>query len=125
MEMPVYLFTGLLESGKTTLIHEVVNEEEDFLEPGTTLLIKCEEGEATYSDEFLSSNNIVLIEVDEQEQLNSAFWQKCEAEYTPAQIMIEYNGEFPKTYEEIKTLKGKSIAFMMDPGTVVQLLGKK
>ena len=27
--------------------------------------------------------------------------------------------------EKIKTLKGKSIAFMMDPGTVVQLLGKK
>ena len=29
METPVYVFTGLLESGKTTLIHEVV-EEEDF-----------------------------------------------------------------------------------------------
>ena len=27
--------------------------------------------------------------------------------------------------EKIKTLKGKSIAFMMEPGTVVQLLGKK
>ena len=35
MEIPVYLFTGLLESGKTTLIHEVAAEE-GFLEPGRT-----------------------------------------------------------------------------------------
>ena len=27
MEIPVYLFTGLLESGKTTLIQEVVGGE--------------------------------------------------------------------------------------------------
>ena len=27
--------------------------------------------------------------------------------------------------EKLNTLKGKSIAFMMDPGTVVQLLGKR
>ncbi len=91
MEMPVYLFTGLLESGKTTLIHEVVTEE-DFLEPGTTLLIKCEEGEASFSEEFLSSNNIVMIEVKTEEELNAQFWKKCEREYKPTQIMIEYNG---------------------------------
>ena len=41
MEIPVYLFTGLLESGKTTLIHEVAAEE-GFLEPGRTLLIRTE-----------------------------------------------------------------------------------
>ena len=44
METPVYVFTGLLESGKTTLIYEVAGEE-DFLEPGTTVLVQCEEGE--------------------------------------------------------------------------------
>lgn len=35
--MPVYLFTGLFESGKTTLIYEVA-EGDRFLEPGETLL---------------------------------------------------------------------------------------
>ena len=49
MEIPVYLFTGLLESGKTTLIHEVASEE-GFLEPGRTLLIRTEEGEEDFPD---------------------------------------------------------------------------
>ena len=44
MERPVYLFTGLLDSGKSTLIHEVAGEE-GFLEPGLTILVRCEEGE--------------------------------------------------------------------------------
>ena len=87
MEIPVYLFTGLLESGKTTLIHEVAGEE-DFLEPGTTLLIQCEEGEASYSQEFLEKHDMVLIKIDEQAQLNREFWEQCEMDYAPAQIMI-------------------------------------
>ncbi len=36
-----------------------------------------------------------------------------------------YLSDGERDCEKIKTLKGKSIAFMMDPGTVVQLLGKK
>ena len=52
MEIPVYLFTGLLESGKTTLIQEVVGEE-GFLDPGNTVLVQCEEGETGFSEEFL------------------------------------------------------------------------
>lgn len=91
MEIPVYLFTGLLESGKTTLIHEVAGEE-DFLEPGTTLLIQCEEGENSYSQEFLEKYEMVLIKIENQEDLNREFWEQCELDYSPAQIMIEYNG---------------------------------
>ena len=61
MEIPVYLFTGLLESGKTTLIQEVAGEE-DFLEPGTTVLVQCEEGEESFSEAFLKEYRIVLLE---------------------------------------------------------------
>ena len=57
MEIPVYLFTGLLESGKTTLIHEVAAEE-GFLEPGRTLLIRTEEGEEDFSEAFLKKYNM-------------------------------------------------------------------
>lgn len=38
MDIPVYLFTGLLDSGKTTFIKEVINEE-SFLEPGATAML--------------------------------------------------------------------------------------
>lgn len=91
MEIPVYLFTGLLESGKTTLIQEVAGEE-DFLEPGVTLLIQCEEGEEAFSEDFLKQYRIVLLEVEDPEDLNELFWKRCEKQYRPAQIMIEYNG---------------------------------
>lgn len=91
MELPVYLFTGLLESGKTTLIHEVAGEE-DFLEPGNTVLVVCEEGETAYDQAFLEEYQIALIEIEDIEEMNELFWKRIERDYAPAQIMVEYNG---------------------------------
>lgn len=42
-EIPVYLFTGFLESGKTTFIQETL-EDPAFNEGQKTLLLVCEEG---------------------------------------------------------------------------------
>lgn len=91
MEIPVYLFTGLLDSGKTTLIQEV-SKEEGFLDPGQTLLIQCEEGETGFSEVFLKKHRMTLLQIEEPEELNELFWKRCEREYKPAQIIIEYNG---------------------------------
>lgn len=91
MEIPVYLFTGLLDSGKTTLIHEVCGEE-DFLEPGNTVLIQCEEGEEGFSQEFLREYSIILIKADDPRTLKEKFWKGLEKDYRPAQIIVEYNG---------------------------------
>ena len=44
MEIPVYLFTGFLESGKTTFIQDVM-EGDEFNAGERTLLLLCEEGE--------------------------------------------------------------------------------
>ena len=46
-ELPVYLFTGFLDSGKTTFIQDAL-ESRDFGEGEQTLLIVCEEGEIEY-----------------------------------------------------------------------------
>ena len=91
METPVYVFTGLLESGKTTLKHEVV-EEEDFLEPGTTVLVQCEEGENEFDEDFLKKFSIVLVRAEDPEALSEMFWKRIERDYSPAQVLIEYNG---------------------------------
>lgn len=40
----VFVVTGFLDSGKTTLVKETLMEQ-DWIEPGLTLLIRCEEGE--------------------------------------------------------------------------------
>ena len=47
MQIPVYAFTGFLDSGKTKFIQETL-EDERFNAGERTLLLVCEEGEEEY-----------------------------------------------------------------------------
>ena len=91
MPVPVFIVTGFLDSGKTTLVKETLMEQE-WIAPGRTLLICCEEGEEEYSEEYLKKKDMVILNVEESEQLNSAFFKNCEKNYRPTQVVIEYNG---------------------------------
>ena len=46
-EVPVYLFTGFLEAGKTKMIQETL-EDEGFNDGSHILLLVCEEGLEEY-----------------------------------------------------------------------------
>ena len=48
-EVPVYLFTGLLESGKTSFIRDTLNDK-GFQRGEKTLVILCEEGIEEYDE---------------------------------------------------------------------------
>lgn len=89
--IPVFVVTGFLDSGKTTLVKETLMEQE-WIEPGLTLLLRCEEGEEEYTKEYLDEKDMILLEIEEPEQLNVEFFKNCEKNYHPAQIVIEYNG---------------------------------
>lgn len=89
--IPVFVVTGFLDSGKTTLVKETLMEQE-WIEPGLTLLLRCEEGEEEYTKEYLDEKDMILLEIEEPEQLNAEFFKNCEKNYHPAQIVIEYNG---------------------------------
>ena len=91
MPTPVFVVTGFLDSGKTQMVKETLMEQ-DWIEPGITLLIRCEDGENEYSREYLESKQMVMLEIEEMEQLNAAFFKNCEKNYRPAQVVIEYNG---------------------------------
>ncbi len=91
MEIPVYLFTGFLESGKTKFIQETL-EDERFNSGEYTLLVICEEGEEEYEPSLFSGKNVFLKTVDDEEQLSSdllAGWLK---ETGSERVIIEYNG---------------------------------
>ena len=47
MVTPLFVCTGFLDSGKTTLVKDTLMEQ-DWIEEGLTLLIVCEEGEEEY-----------------------------------------------------------------------------
>ena len=70
MEIPVYLFTGFLESGKTKFIQETL-EDERFNSGEYTLLVLCEEGEEEYEPKTWSGKNVFIKTVDEPSQLTS------------------------------------------------------
>lgn len=91
MVTPLFVCTGFLDSGKTTLVKGTLMEQ-DWIEEGLTLLIVCEEGEEAYSQEYLKEKNIVMLQIEEFEQLTPAFFKNCEKTYRPVQVVIEYNG---------------------------------
>jgi len=91
MTTPVFVISGLLESGKTTLIKNMFRSPE-FRNNGPTLLILLEEGEEEYDKGFLSEANIIKVTVDSKEKFTSTLLQNYEALYHPRQVVIEYNG---------------------------------
>ena len=96
MEIPVYLFTGFLESGKTSFIESILKDP-NFSEGERTLLIACEEGEREYDRDLLQENNCVLVPVENQEDFNKAFLQLCQRKYDPERVLIEWNGMWKLT----------------------------
>lgn len=90
-EVPVFLFTGFLESGKTSFIQDSLNDR-GFFNGEKTLLILCEEGEVEYDEVAYSKKNIFIEKVEEQIGLTAEFYQKCDDLHKPERVMIEYNG---------------------------------
>ncbi len=90
-EIPVYLFTGFLESGKTTFIQGTL-EDERFNTGEKTLLLVCEEGEEEYNpSEFYGQNVHIKVMEDKTEmtEQNLDTWAKqAHAE----RVLVEYNG---------------------------------
>ncbi len=89
-EIPVYMFLGFLESGKTTFANETLIER-DFTEGEPTLLLACEEGVEEYDVEYLKSKNI-FVEYLEEEDVNTDHLLDLQEKYKPTKVMIEYNG---------------------------------
>ncbi len=89
-EIPVYMFMGFLESGKTTFACETLIDR-DFTEGEPTLLLVCEEGIEEYEIDYLKSKNI-FVEVLEEENVNTEHLLDLQDKYNPTRVMIEYNG---------------------------------
>ena len=68
-DVPVFLFTGFLESGKTKFIQETL-EDKRFNSGERTLLIVCEEGEEEYAPDQFAGKNVFIKVVEEPEELN-------------------------------------------------------
>lgn len=90
-DIPVYLFTGFLESGKTKFIQETL-EDRRFCNGERTLLLVCEEGEEEYAPEQFADKNVFIRVAASQEELTADRLSACLKETRAERVVIEYNG---------------------------------
>lgn len=92
--IPLYLITGFLDSGKTSLLRDTLNM--DYFNDGQrTVLLLCEEGEEEYDPQFLSQRNCRAIPIEDHSQLNTEFLSEIDRRYQPERVLMEYNGMWP------------------------------
>lgn len=89
--IPVYLFTGFLEAGKTKFIAQTLNDPR-FNTGESTLVILCEEGEEELDEKELTKSNIKIVTIDEQEDLSEANIKRLVDEAQAKRVLVEYNG---------------------------------
>lgn len=90
-QIPVYLFTGFLESGKTTFIQDTLNDKE-FDSKENILILVCEEGIEEFDPSTMASKNVYFQAIDSEEMLTAANLLSYQRKYKPKHIMVEYNG---------------------------------
>ena len=89
-EIPVYAFTGFLDSGKTKFIQETL-EDERFNAGERTLLLVFEEGEEEYDFSTYPHQNVYL-EVLDQRTVTAKQLQALVKKHKPERIVAELNG---------------------------------
>ncbi len=90
MPIPVYAFTGFLESGKTLFIQQTL-EDERFNSGERTLLLVCEEGEEEY-DTSTYPHKCVYFESIDQQTVTTEALAAMQKKYHAQRVVVELNG---------------------------------
>ena len=89
-EIPVYVFTGFLDSGKTKFIQETL-EDSRFNDGERTLILLFEEGEEEYDFSTYPAQNVYL-EVLNQETVTTRQMADLAKKYKAQRVVAELNG---------------------------------
>ena len=91
MKIPVYLFTGFLEGGKTSIIQESLNDEK-FNSGEKTLVLLCEEGEIELDPSKFWGRNVTIHVIEDKEWLTRENLESLTKNKRIDRVIIEYNG---------------------------------
>lgn len=113
-EIPVYFFTGFMDSGKTTLIQETLFENGFAEDDDRILIVACEDGDVEYDTEKLKTINASVATIDTEAEFNTEHLQEIADQYRPDVVFVEYNGtwgvgevyemELPKNWVIVQSL---------------------
>lgn len=90
-DIPVYLFTGFLEGGKTHIIQESMADER-FNTGEKTLIIMCEEGIEELDPSSFSGKNVYFASIVNEEDITENKLIECMGNHKIDRVIIEYNG---------------------------------
>ena len=90
-DVPVYLFTGFLEAGKTKFIQETL-EDRRFCNGERTLLLVCEEGVEEYEPDQFADKSVFIRVLEDQSELTAENLSKHLSDTRAERVLIEYNG---------------------------------
>ncbi|MBE6666994.1 MAG: GTPase [Ruminococcaceae bacterium] len=91
MKLPVYLFTGFLEGGKTSMIQESLNDQ-NFNSGEKTLVLMCEEGIEELDPSKFWGQNVRIKYIEDESELTKDNLRNIVKEHKTDRIIIEYNG---------------------------------
>jgi len=92
MASPVYVFTGFLDAGKTTLIKDTLNDPQFMEGVSRTLIICLEQGEVSYDEKWLEEYHTNIEYIDDVSSLTAEKMHELDTIYHPSQVFIEWNG---------------------------------
>ena len=90
-KLPVYLFTGFLEGGKTHIIQESM-EDQRFNSGEKTLILQCEEGIDELDISRFWGKNIYLETIDSESELTAENLTAIASKHKLDRVIVEYNG---------------------------------
>ncbi len=90
-DIPVYLFTGFMDAGKTRFIQETL-EDKRFETGERTLLIVCEEGEEEYAPDQFVGKKVMMRKAEREEDFTEALLKQWEVDTGAERVLIEWNG---------------------------------
>ena len=93
-DIPVYLFLGFLEAGKTTFMQGTL-EDARFNAGERTLLLLCEDGEVALEPDTFAAGNVFIEALDCVEQINPDKLEALRRKHRAERVVIEYNGMWP------------------------------
>lgn len=91
MAIPVYVFTGFLDSGKTRFMQGTL-EDQRFNAGEKTLLLVCEEGEEEYDPSKFSGSNVNIEIIADQDQLDEKTLEALRKKNRAERVCVELNG---------------------------------
>lgn len=91
MKLPVYIFTGFLEGGKTSIIQESLNDQK-FNSGEKTLIIMCEEGEVELDPSKFWGKNVYIELIDDESEFTREKLSALASKHRYDRVIIEFNG---------------------------------